>query len=79
MISIYRELGTRGACYMLSLESLRKIDPTLEALTDDQIAPMRNSLYELASLALGSFRAQIKPVHKNPDWVLPISEEQRIL
>lgn len=36
---------------MLSLEHLRKVDPLLEKLTDEQLERVRAKLYELGQLA----------------------------
>ena len=40
---------------MLSLEEIRKVEPKLKDLPDEKVAEIRDSLYQLAELALDSY------------------------
>ena len=42
---------------MISIEECRKIDPRLEAMSDEEVTKIRNMLYQLGQLA---FRQWIK-------------------
>ena len=48
---------------MLSLEQLRKIDPNLSDLSDEQLLSVRESLYSLSRMA---FEIANKDVSKSP-------------
>ena len=40
---------------MISLEELRKIDPSLEKIPDDELIRIRHSLYALGQLSIETF------------------------
>lgn len=40
---------------MISLEELRKIDPDLENISDEELIKIRHSLYSLGKLSLETF------------------------
>lgn len=54
---------------MLSLEECRKIDPTLNELTDEQVREIRDALYEFGQLAIDLW-LDAKGGSKNPLGVL---------
>lgn len=59
---------------MLSVKQCRKIHPPLEELSDEEVALLRENLYECAQLALEAlFKKNCGS--KNPEWLLPKSEE----
>ena len=62
---------------MLSLEHLRKIDPRLEKLTDEQLEGVRAKLYDLGQLAFETWNKErnvsipVKIVPNYPFRVMP--------
>ena len=59
---------------MLSLEKCRKIDSHLKELSDDELINVRDSLYEMAQLAVDDFLR--KNDSKNPEWLLSNNDER---
>lgn len=61
----------KWTCYslgMLSLEELRKLEPALKTMNDDEVYEVRAKLYALAYLAFDVWQKQQqeKSVSKNP-------------
>lgn len=52
---------------MLSLEQLRKVDPDLEAMSDEELMELRAGLYETAQIAFEAWHAE-KGGSKVPVW-----------
>jgi len=59
---------------MLSLEQCRKICPSLENLSDEEVLKIRENLYDGGSLALESW-VKKNGGSKNLEWLLPIVEK----
>lgn len=53
---------------MISIQQLRKIDPELDNLSDEEIIQIRDALYELGQLIFEDWKKS--PVSKNPVRVL---------
>ena len=63
---------------MLSVEQLRKIDPDLAHLSDDEVLRVRNTFYELGQIMYEDWEAQ-RGGSKNPFGVLQDSTENGTL
>ncbi|MFA6474235.1 MAG: hypothetical protein WCV85_05115 [Patescibacteria group bacterium] len=59
---------------MLTIKQCRQIEPSLSELSDEEIVHLRDSMYELATLAFESTQKQ-GGVSKNPTWVMPTFKE----
>lgn len=46
---------------MISLEQCKKIDPTLERLTDEELTEVRKDLYELGSILFNMWQREKFP------------------
>jgi len=60
---------------MLSLHQLRKIDPILKDLPDEEVLRMREQLYELGELIFEDWQRSRK-CPKSPVGVLTVAEEK---
>ena len=63
---------------MLSVEQLRKIDPDLAHLSDDEVLRVRNTFYELGQIMYEDWEAQ-RGGSKNPFGGLQDSTENGTL
>ena len=55
---------------MLSVNQLRKIDPSLKEMTDREIEILREDFYTMAQIAF-DFWLEQKGGSKNPVWLSP--------
>lgn len=59
---------------MLSLEECKKLCPSLENLSDEEVARVRETIYEMGQLALEDWERK-NGGSKNLSWFLPLTEK----